>query len=140
MKTTILLPLSLFLFPFIGCSQMSQKLDVIIKNDSLCFFTNDPKTDYGFKGQLLIYALKFNAVKALKTDFEQIHKNKSKPIPIKKEDCLEVSIGKFEKNIVYEVILDTNKTYDSFICLKDVNNQIIVKEIKAGQTTCSISE
>ena len=136
MKTTILLLLSLFLLPFIGCSQMSKKLDVIIKNDSLCFFTNDPKTDYGFKGQLLIYALKFNSAKELKTDFEQIHKNKSKPIPIKKDKCLEVPMDKFEKNVVYEVILDTNKTYDSFICLKAENNQTIVKEVKVGETIC----
>ena len=138
MKTTIFLLLSFFLLSFVGCSQMSKKLDVIIKNDSLCFFTNDPKTDYGFKGQLLIYALKFNSAKELKTDFEQVHKNKSKPIPIKKEECLEVPINKFEKNVVYEVILDTNKTYDSFICIKDENNQTIVKAVKVGETTCPI--
>nr|WP_089604858.1 NF045616 family extracytoplasmic (lipo)protein [Acinetobacter piscicola] len=119
---------------------MSKKLDVIIKNNNLCFFTNDPNTDYGFKGQLLIYILKFDSTKKLKTDFEQIHRNKSKPIPIKKEECLEVPIDKFEKNVVYEVILDTNKTYDSFICIKDENNQIIIKEVKVGETTCPISE
>lgn len=136
MKNISFITLILSTFTLIGCNQHSKKLEVIIKNNNLCFFTNDPKTDYGFKGQLLIYALKFNSAKELKTDFEQIHKNKSKPIPIKKDKCLEVPMDKFEKNVVYEVILDTNKTYDSFICLKDENNQTIVKEVKVGETTC----
>lgn len=137
MKILIYLLLSLSLLTLIGCNQMSKKLDVIIKNDRLCFFTNDPNTDYGFKGQLLIYALKFDSAKELKPDFEQIYRNKSRPIPIKKDDCLGVPIQKFQKDTVYEVVLDANKTYDTFICLKNKNNQFAVKIMNAGATSCT---
>ncbi|RKG30379.1 hypothetical protein D7V20_19010, partial [Acinetobacter rongchengensis] len=50
------LTVTLSILVLIGCTQMSKELDVIIKNNSLCFFTNDPDTNYyDSNNELFIY-------------------------------------------------------------------------------------
>lgn len=137
MRTTILLLLSFFLLSFVGCSQMSKKLDVIIKNNNLCFFTNDPDTDYyDSNKELLIYMSKLEQKKEIATIFEKKYINRL--LPIKQENCLEIPLSQFKKDIAYSVVLDISHTYVAQICVKNENNQLIVKEIVVGETTCPI--
>ena len=138
MKTTILLLLSLFLLPFNGCSQMSKKLDVIIKNDSLCFFTNDPDTDYyDSNKELLIYINKLEHKKEIATVFEKKYTNS--PLPIKEKDCLKIPISILKKDTPYIVSLEMRRIYIVEICLKNNNNQMFVQKIITGEKTCPMN-
>ena len=114
---------------------MSKELDVIIKNNNLCFFTNDPDTNYyDSNKELLIYMSKLEHKKEIATVFEKNYINR--PLPIKQENCLEIPLSQFKKNIAYSVVLDISHTYVAEICLKNKNNQLVVKKVEAGKTTC----
>jgi len=135
MKSFIYITLSLFILTLIGCSQMNKKLNVIIKNNNLCFFTNDPDTDYyDSNKELLIYMSKLEHKKEIATIFEKKYINRL--LPIKQENCLEIPLNQFKKDIAYSVVLDISHTYVAEICLKSKNNQLILKEIVAGETSC----
>ena len=135
MKSFIYITLSLFILTLIGCSQMNKKLNVIIKNNNLCFFTNDPDTDYyDSNKELLIYMSKLEHKKEIATIFEKKYKNRL--LPIKQENCLEIPLNQFKKDIAYSVVLDISHTYAAEICLKSKNNQLILKEIVAGEISC----
>lgn len=128
----------IILISFLGlfaCSQGSKDLDVILKDESLCFFTNDPKTNYyDSNNEFLLYMSKYERKAEIFSEFEQSFKNHK--LPIKQEDCLKIPLDKFKKNVSYSVVLDASHTYSTEICVKDENNKLVIKKIEAGKTIC----
>lgn len=132
MKVFLITILCLSSIGLLGCSSGSKDLDVIIKHDNLCFFTNDSKSNYyDSKNELLIYMSKAERKADIKTEFERTYKNR--PLPIEEADCLEIPLAHFKKEVVYSVVLDIKPTYATEICVKNKDNQLVVKKIEAGE-------
>ncbi|WP_089604859.1 NF045616 family extracytoplasmic (lipo)protein [Acinetobacter piscicola] len=132
------LTVALSILVLIGCTQMSKELDVIIKNNSLCFFTNDPDTNYyDSNKELLIYINKLEHKKEIATVFEKKYTNS--PLPIKEKDCLKIPINTLKKDTPYLVSLEMRRTYIVEICLKNNNNRILVQKITTGEKTCPVN-
>lgn len=124
----------LFIFFLAGCSSGGKDLDVTVKKNNLCFFTNDLDTEYSYDNDLLLSFGKVDFTKQFVTDFEKSFSGHA--LPIKEKNCLELSADKFKKNTVYQVTLETNKIYHALICIRNDNNQLVVKKVEAGKTTC----
>jgi len=119
----------------IGCSGGSKDLDVVLKKDNLCFFTNDKKSNYYDSNKdLLIYMNRAERKEEITSTFEKNYKNF--PLPIDEVNCLSIPLSSFEQNIVYTIVLDIKPTYSSNLCLKRINNELIVKKLKAGEVSC----
>lgn len=129
-RLTIALSLSILT----GCSSGGKDLEVTIKKNNLCFFTNDLDTQYSYDNDLLLSFGKVDFTKQFVTDFEKSYSGYA--LPIKEKNCLELSADKFKKNTVYQVTLETNKIYHALICIRNDNNQFVVKKIEAGEITC----
>lgn len=129
------LTVTLSILVLIGCTQMSKELDVIIKNNSLCFFTNDPDTNYyDSNNELFIYINELKHKKEITTAFEKKYINN--PLPTKEKDCLKIPINTLKKDTPYLVSLEMRRTYIVEICLKNNNNRILVQKIITGEKTC----
>lgn len=132
------LTIALSILVLISCTQMSKKLDVIIKNNNLCFFTNDPDSNYyDSNNELFIYINELEHKKEITTAFEKKYINR--PLPIKEKDCLKIPISTLKKDTPYLVSLEMRRTYIVEICLKNDNNQILVQEITTGEKTCPVN-
>ena len=52
------------------------------------------------------------------------------------EELKEKLLKEFEKNVVYDITLDTYKTFDTRICVVEHNNKLEIREPEPGETTC----
>lgn len=125
----------LVVFIFINaCSQGSRPLEITIKKDNLCAFTNSTKTYYGVDNTFLIYLGKIDYTKEFKSTYEKLYKNA--PLPIDEKNCVLIPIKEIEKNIAYEIVLSTNKSFKTNVCLIDRNNNLSIKYVDSGKSTC----
>ena len=60
----------------------------------------------------------------------------SGPLPIEEKDCAKIPLKEFEKNVVYDITLDTYKIFDTRICVVEQNNKLEIREPELGETTC----
>jgi len=130
------LTIALSILVLFGCSSTGKDLDVTVKKNNLCFFTNDLDTEYSYDNDLLLSFGKVDFTKQFVTDFEKSYS--AHALPIKEKNCLELSADQFKKNTVYQVTLEANKIYHALICIRNDNNQLVVKKVEAGKTTCPI--
>lgn len=117
-----------------GCNPQSKDLEVKLNQGNLCVFTNNPKTDYGYDSSIVISTGKVDHTKEFQSNYEQLYKNGV--LPINEKSCTKVPIDIFEKNVVYEITLETNKIYHRSICLLESNGRIDIKYIDPGKNTC----
>ncbi|EXB27278.1 hypothetical protein J537_0174 [Acinetobacter baumannii 1437282] len=57
-------------------------------------------------------------------------------MPINEKSCIQIPVDIFEKNIVYEITLETNKIYHRKICLIESNGRIDIKYIDSSKKNC----
>lgn len=117
-----------------GCNPQSKDLEVKLNQEYLCVFTNNPKTHYGYDNSIVVSTGKIDHTKEFKSNYEQLYKNGV--LPINEKSCTQIPIDIFEKNVVYEITLETNKIYHRSICLLDDNGRIDIKYIDPGETIC----
>lgn len=128
----------LFVFGFcvfiIGCNPQSKDLEVKLIQDYLCIFTNNPKTHYGYDNSIVVSIAKIDHKREFKSNYEQLYKNGV--LPINEKSCTRIPIDIFEKNVVYEITLETNKIYHRSICLLQGNGRIDIKYIDPSKEIC----
>lgn len=117
-----------------ACSQGPRPLEITIKQDNLCAFTNSTKTYYGVDNTFLIYLGKIDYTKEFKSTYEKLYKNA--PLPIDEKNCVLIPIKEIEKNTAYEIVLSTNKSFKTNVCLIDRNNNLSIKYVDSGKSTC----
>lgn len=117
-----------------ACGQGPRPLDVTIHRDYLCVFTNNPKTYYGVDNTFLIYMGEIDYSKEFKTDYEKLYTNA--PLPIKEVNCVKIPLNEIKKNVAYEIVLDTNKSFHASVCVVDVNNKLYIKNVEPGESSC----
>ena len=49
---------------------------------------------------------------------------------------VKIPLKEFEKNVVYDITLDTYKTFDTRICVVEHNNKLEIREPEPSETTC----
>ncbi|MCU4390407.1 hypothetical protein KTH73_06705 [Acinetobacter courvalinii] len=118
-----------------GCNLKSKDLEVKINQDHLCVFTNNSKTYYGLDNTFLIYLGKIDYNKDFKSTYEKLYTNV--PLPIDEKNCVAIPLKEIERNIAYEIILDTNKSFHTSICLIDDDNKLEVRYVEPGKSTCN---
>ncbi|KXZ67670.1 hypothetical protein AVENLUH5627_02020 [Acinetobacter venetianus] len=127
------LALNLYVF-LTGCNPQSKDLEVKINYDHLCVFTDNPKTRYGFDNSIIISTGKIDRTREFKSNYEQLYKNGF--LPVDEKSCVKIPINFFEKNVVYEITLETNKIYHRSICVVDSKDNLGIKYIDPGKSKC----
>ncbi|MBJ8481354.1 MULTISPECIES: NF045616 family extracytoplasmic (lipo)protein [Acinetobacter] len=129
----------LFIFIFLayltGCNPQSKGLEVKLNQGDLCVFTNNPKTDYGIDNTFLIYLGRIDYSKDFKSTYEKLYSNTL--LPIDEKNCIAIPLNEIERNIAYEIVLDTNKSVHTSICVMDKGNKLEVKYLEQGKSTCN---
>ena len=118
-----------------GCNPQSKDLEVKLNQGNLCVFTNNPKTYYGLDNTFLIYLGKIDYSKEFKSTYEKLYTNV--PLPIDGKNCVSIPLKEIEKDVAYEIILDTNKSFHASICVVDKDNKLEVKCLESGKSTCN---
>lgn len=118
----------------IGCNPQSKDLEVKLIQDYLCIFTNNSKSHYGYDNSIVVSIGEIDHTRQFKINYEQLYKNGV--LPINEKSCAQIPIDIFEKNVVYEITLETNKIYHRSICLLEDNDRIDIKYIDPGKTIC----
>lgn len=118
-----------------GCNPQSKGLEVKLNQGNLCVFTNNPKTYYGTDNTFLIYLGKIDYNKGFKSTYEKLYSNV--PLPIDEKNCVTIPLNEIERNIAYEIVLDTNKSFHTSIFVMDKGNKLEVKYLEPGKSTCN---
>ncbi|ENW80542.1 hypothetical protein F909_01828 [Acinetobacter sp. ANC 3929] len=127
--------LFIFIACLTGCNPQSKNLEVKLNQDNLCVFTNNSKTYYGIDNNFLIYLGKIDYNKGFKSTYEKLYSNA--PLPIDEKNCVTIPLNEIERNIAYEIVLDTNKSFRTSICVMDKGNKLEVKYLEPGKSTCN---
>jgi hypothetical protein len=118
-----------------GCNPQSKGLEVKLNQGNLCVFTNNSKTYYAIDNTFLIYLGKIDYNKGFKSSYEKLYSNA--PLPIDEKNCVTIPLNEIERNIVYEIVLDTNKSFHTSICVMVKGNKLEVKYLEPGKSTCN---
>ncbi|MCH7335188.1 NF045616 family extracytoplasmic (lipo)protein [Acinetobacter sp. NIPH 2699] len=117
-----------------ACSQGPRPLEITVKQDNLCAFTNNTKTYYGVDNSFLIYLGKIDYTKEFKSTYEKLYSKAT--LPIDEKNCVLIPINEIEKNVAYDIVLSTNKSFQASVCLIDRNNNLSIKYVDPGKSTC----
>ena len=118
----------------IGCNPQSKNLEVKLKQGYLCVFTNNSKTRYGYDNSIVVSTGKIDHTREFQSNYEQLYKNGL--LPVDEQSCIKIPINIFEKNVVYEITLETNKIYHRIICVVDSKKNLVIKYIDHGKSKC----
>ena len=117
-----------------GCNPQGKDLEVKIKHNQLCVFTNNSKTYYGLDNTFLIYLGRIDYNKGFKSTYEKLYT--STPLPIDEKNCVAIPLNEIKHNVAYEIILDTNKSFHTSICVVGKDNKLEVRYVEPGKSTC----
>lgn len=118
-----------------ACSQGPRPLEAVIKKNNLCVFTNNPKTYASFDNSVLVYLGKIDYTKEFKSTYKKLYTKA--PLPIEETNCVAIPLEVIDKNVPYEIVLETNKSFHARICIIDKGNRLEVKHIEAGKSACN---
>lgn len=118
----------------IGCNPQSKNLEVKLKQGYLCVFTNNSKTRYGYDNSIVVSTGTIDHTREFQSNYEQLYKNGL--LPVDEQSCIKIPINIFEKNVVYEITLETNKIYHRSICVVDSKRNLVIKYIDPGKFKC----
>ena len=130
----IFLTVSFCIF-LIGCKPKIQNLEVKINYDHLCVFTNNSKTYYGLDNTFLINLGKIDYAKEFKSTYEKLYTNV--PLLIDEKNCVAIPLNEIKHNVVYEIILDANKSFHTSICVVGKDNKLEVRYVEPGKSQCN---
>ncbi|MGN5753773.1 NF045616 family extracytoplasmic (lipo)protein [Acinetobacter calcoaceticus] len=126
----IFLPL---LFVLSACEEQSKDLNVEIKKDQLCIFTNKPK-NYG-EDDFLVHMGKIDFSKEYKSEYEKTYDKSI--LPVEESNCVYIPLNKIKKDTPYKVTLSTiNSSFSAHICVHQEGSQSSVKYLEAGIDVC----
>lgn len=119
----------------IGCKPKIKNLKVKIKYDHLCVFTNNSKAYYDLDNTFIINLGKIDYTKKFKSTYEKLYTNV--PLPIDGKNYVAVLLNEIKHNVIYEIILDTNKSFHTSICVVGKDNKLEVRYVEPGKSQCN---
>ena len=124
----------MMLLGLLGCSETSKELNVVILDQDLCIFSKEAK-DYS-ADDVALYVRKVDLLKLQPIEYKNFYKNIK--IPVDENHCIHIPLNKLEKNKAYNITLSTiNKTFQAQVCILKQKDGNIIKEVKAGESTCN---
>lgn len=131
-KIIRLISLSL-LFVLSACEEQSKDLNVEIKKDQLCIFTNKPK-NYG-EDDFLVHMGKIDFSKEYKSEYEKIYDKTL--LPVEEINCVYIPLNKIKKDTPYKITLSTiNSSFSANICVQQEGSLSSLKYLEAGKDVC----
>lgn len=103
-------------FLFSGCHKISNDLQVILKNDSICAYS-DQKYDNSSDNYFVVFVYKLNYLNEHQNVYEKVYKQEN--YPLSEDSCVKIPLSVFaEKNKGYSILLDIGRTPDvADICI-----------------------
>ncbi|WP_336175267.1 NF045616 family extracytoplasmic (lipo)protein [Acinetobacter ursingii] len=128
--------LILLLFPLSITTQASpeKKLYATVKNNNVCVFTNDAKTQ-PYNNQIYLYLGHIIQDQKFRSSYNNIYKNIK--MPIYENECITIDQSNFKRNIPYDIVLDMSETYSIRTCITEISGKISLKKVVDGYT-CQI--
>ncbi|MFW1879660.1 NF045616 family extracytoplasmic (lipo)protein [Acinetobacter baumannii] len=121
------------LFVLSACEEQSKDLNIEIKKDQLCIFTNKPK-NYG-KNNFLVHIGKIDFSKEYKSEYEKAYARTI--LPVEESNCVYIPLSKIKKDTPYKVTLSTiNSSFSAHICVQQEDSQSSLKYLEAGKDVC----
>lgn len=120
MNKSVFLYVSIGLF-ISGCAQaLSHKLNIDVKDNKLCIYTNNKNTYLSNDNYFTIFVGEYNPNEKFKSLYDKVYTNTK--FPIEKNDCLTIPSNIFEENKIYNVNLETNKNFSALVCVSKKKN------------------
>ncbi|NHB59137.1 hypothetical protein G9F32_14100 [Acinetobacter sp. 194] len=127
----IIFSLLFMTFSISAIASPESKLYVEIKNDDICIYTNDPKSDY-YNGRIYLYMGEVHTELAYQSSYNATYHHIK--IPKSFADCIAIKNSNFKHNIPYDINLDMNKAYSQRICVSKPNGKIQLTKVVDGYT------
>lgn len=128
MKNSILLILYLFSSESHSNLPGTFPLFAQIKNNQLCIFTQNNKTELGYKDRAYIYTINLNEKRSRSDDYEKIYYNIK--LPIRAEDCISIPLNNLERNKPHDIFIELDKTYSLRVCISNKNEIYKVNKLQ----------
>lgn len=90
-------------------------LYVKIKNDNICVFTNEGY-DKAFDDRAFVYLGVVDGINAFHSSYSKIYPNFK--MPIVEKNCIIISKMEFNRDLPYDIMLETDKAYSRTICIE----------------------
>ncbi|KQQ76358.1 NF045616 family extracytoplasmic (lipo)protein [Acinetobacter sp. Leaf130] len=133
MKKLIYLIFLPVLFLLSACEEQSKDLNVEIKKDQLCIFTNKPK-NYG-EDDFLVHMGKIDFSKEYKSEYEKVYDKTI--LPVEESNCVYIPLNKIKKDTPYKIALSTiNSSFSAHICVYQEGSLSSLKYLEAGKDVC----
>ncbi|HFP7025483.1 TPA: NF045616 family extracytoplasmic (lipo)protein [Acinetobacter baumannii] len=133
MKKLIYLIFLLILFLLSACEEQSKDLNVEIKKDQLCIFTNKTK-NYG-EDDFLVHMGKIDFSKEYKSEYEKTYDKTL--LPVEESNCVYIPLNKIKKDTPYKITLSTiNSSFSANICVQQKGSLSSLKYLEAGKDVC----
>lgn len=131
-KIIRLISLSL-LFVLSACEEQSKDLNIEIKKDQLCIFTNKPK-NYG-EDDFLVHMGEIDFSKEYKSEYEKTYDKTL--LPVEESNCVYIPLNKIKKDTPYKITLSTiNSSFSANVCVQQEGSLSSLKYLEAGKDVC----
>ena len=135
MNKSVFLYVSIGLF-ISGCAQpLSHKLNIDVKDNKLCIYTNNKNTYLSNDNYFTIFVGEYNPNEKFKSLYNKVYTNTK--FPIEKNDCLTIPSNIFEENKIYNVNLETNKNFSALVCVSKKKTILTFKIMRPEDSSCS---
>ena len=135
MNKSVFLYVSIGLF-ISGCAQpLSHKLNIDVKDNKLCIYTNNKNTYLSNDNYFTIFVGEYNPNEKFKSLYNKVYTNTK--FPIEKNDCLTIPSNVFEENKIYNVNLETNKNFSALVCVSKKKTILTFKIMRPEDSSCS---
>ncbi|RKG29536.1 NF045616 family extracytoplasmic (lipo)protein [Acinetobacter rongchengensis] len=132
---------SVFLYVSIGlfiseCAQpLSHKLNIDVKDNKLCIYTNNKNTYLSNDNYFTIFVGEYNPNEKFKSLYNKVYTNTK--FPIEKNDCLTIPSYVFKKDKIYRINIETNKNLSVLVCVSKKKSILSFKIMKPEDSSCS---
>ena len=134
MNKLVFLYVSIELF-ISGCAQpLSHKLNIDVKDNKLCIYTNNKNTYLSNDNYFTIFVGEYNPNEKFKSLYDKVYTNTK--FPIEKNDCLTIPSNIFEENKIYNVNLETNKNFSALVCVSKKKPILTFKIMRPEDSSC----
>jgi hypothetical protein len=102
-------------------------LYVKTKDDNICIFTNGGY-DKAFDDRAFVYLGAYDGINAFHSSYSKIYPNFK--MPVIEKNCIIINAIEFNKNLPYDIMLETNKSYSRTICVKKDSGVLRLLDVK----------
>ena len=119
----------------LGCAQpINHKLNVDIKNNNLCVYTDNTKFFSSNDSYYAIFIGEYNPTEKFRSIYNKVYKNKK--FPIGKNDCLPIPSYVFKKDKIYRINIETNKNLSVLVCVSKKKSILSFKIMRPEDSSC----